>query len=203
MSLRIVSESTVEPLTLAEAGYNLRAGDDGNSPPTYFDADTITRLITVARQVCEEETELSLIERTYELAGDRFCAALPIILPRPPVRSVTSIKYIDENGVEQTLSASKYVLDNRDELKPAIVTLAYDETWPSTRYIPNAVRVTYVAGYRADQSPPEVMPEAIKQAMHLVIAHYFRNREAVGERAEELPMGVRYLLTKYRVHMGV
>lgn len=201
MSIRIVSESTLEPISVDEAGFNLRAADDGNSPPAYIEAATIERLIKVAREVAEEETELSILERTYELTTDCFGE---IELPRPPVHSIESVKYIDVNGVEQTLSTAIYMLDNRAHLRPAMLRLKYEQSWPDHRRESGAIRVRYVAGFRLEDSPPlDVVPESLRQAMHLLIAHYWSNREAVGADLRELPMGVCYLLGKYRVGLGV
>jgi uncharacterized phiE125 gp8 family phage protein len=203
-ALHIISESEDEPIDVEEAGFNLRAADDGNSPPTYVEADLIARLIKVAREACEEETELSILQREYEATYDCFRAAQPLQLPRPPVHSIVSVKYIDQDGAEQTLSTDVYALDNRDDLRPAWLRLKYRQSWPSTRRESGAVRVRYIAGFRLDISPPDVVRAPLRQAMHLLIAHYFVNREAAADDSlAELPLGVRYLLLKYRVHMGV
>lgn len=83
----------------------------------------------------------------------RFVSAFD--LPLSPLSSVTSIVYLDENGAEQTLSSSKYrVLNAGVETKRGRVELAYDETWPDTRPIEQAVTVTYVAGFGARNAVP-------------------------------------------------
>jgi uncharacterized phiE125 gp8 family phage protein len=202
MSIKIISESTTEPILLAEAALNLNVDpDDSNSPPGYVQGSRILRLITAARQTCEEELEIALVTKTVELALDAFPLS-EIELPLGPVRSITSVKYLDSDDNWQTISANDYVLDDYQRsgwLLPAVGT-----SWPSTKAVINSVKIRYVAGYPSADSPAQEVPEPIRQAMHLFIAHYFANREAVDTgRLQDLPLGVRYLLGKYRRNMGV
>lgn len=48
-----------------------------------------------------------------------------------------------------------------------------------------------------------VMNAAIRAACLLTFGHLYANREATGQEAKELPMGVQYLLMPYRLEMGV
>lgn len=105
-----------------------------------------------------------LVSQTVEYTMDRFPAegwweysrfVSAFDLPLSPMQSVTSIKYLDENGTEQTLASSNYrVLNAGVETKRGRVELAYDETWPDTRPIEQAVTVTYVAGFGARNAVP-------------------------------------------------
>ena len=60
-------------------------------------------------------------------------------LTRIPAASVTSLKYFDADGVQQTLSSGAYALDSADDYGPAYVVPAYASSWPSTRDQVNAV----------------------------------------------------------------
>lgn len=120
----------------------------------------ITSLITAAREFAEHYTGRALAAQTLEGALDCFPSCDYVDLPMPPVASVTSIKYTDTAGVEQTLSPSAYALSlyglsNR-------VNLAANSTWPSTQDVPDAVRVRFVAGYTT-------APKAVKSAILLHI----------------------------------
>jgi uncharacterized phiE125 gp8 family phage protein len=195
-----ISESATEPITLEEAAENLRAQDDGNSPPTYFEAATITRLIKAARQACEQELEHSLVAKTLEVAVPAFGAWID--LPGGPVREVLSVTYTDPGGAEVTLAADQYRFSGY--VRTPVLMPAFGVTWPAARGDMDAVRVRYTVGYPSTDSPPQEVPEPIRQAMHLAIAHWFSNREAVDQNTlAELPMGVRYLLGKYRQGLGV
>lgn len=200
-ALKIITESTDEPISLDEAAENLRVVDpSGNSPPVYQESARILKLIKAARQACEEELEMSLVEKTIEVTQQSFYPRC-IELPAGPVRGIESVTYVDTNGDDQVLAEDQYRLSTSG--RTAILWPAYNVTWPSARCETDSVRVRYIAGYPAD-SPPEAIPEPILQAMHLMIAHYFANREAVDQdNLMELPMGTRYLLDKYRQGLGV
>ena len=133
--------------------------------------------------------------QTWELSLNGFCDEIP--LWHVPVSSITSIKYTDENGAEQTLAGTEYVLDNAGE-STARVVLAPNKTWPNlqTGSI-NAVHIRYVAGYAS----AGLVPQTLKQWMLLQIGHWFRNRESVniGNIASKLDY-VDNLIYAYRIY---
>jgi uncharacterized phiE125 gp8 family phage protein len=68
-----------------------------------------------------------------------------ILLPYPPTRQVLSVKYLDADGAEQTLSPSVYQADLGSE--PARLALVDGESWPDTKrgaLVP--VRIAVTAG---------------------------------------------------------
>jgi uncharacterized phiE125 gp8 family phage protein len=216
MNPRVVSESATEPIDIDEAAENLKAPDDGAG--SYFEESIISRLITTARQLCEQELEMSLIAKTLELTLDSFCPTGIIAtarsyrtppsngpcieLPNGPVRSILLVNYTDSDGNEATLADDQYRLSTSSSM--AVLRPAYGVSWPSTRCEADAVRVQYAAGYSAADSPPQAVPEPIRQAMHLCISHFYINREAVDlNTLMELPLGVRALLAPYRQGLGV
>lgn len=134
-------------------------------------------------------------EQTLELALDAFPTGSPygIQLPMLPVASITSVKYLDEAGVEQTLDAAAYTLDNYNSQEHWLLPV-YGTTWPTTIDSPNAVKVRYVAG--------GALPAAVRNALLLFTAHLDMNREAVAlgtGGATEMPLGVKALLDTEKV----
>ena len=185
MSLRLITAPSVEPVSLVEAKKHLRVSAS--------DEDAlITALIVTAREAVEHELGRALVSQTLEKTLDMFPFAIE--LPNPPVASITSIKYLDENGIEQTLSSSSYTLDNASDSRPAWLTPAYGYAWPSTYAEINAVKVRYVAGW----ANAAAVPQAIKQWMLLNIGHWFENREASGDKREPMPF-ISGLLDRYRI----
>lgn len=70
---------------------------------------------------------------------------LAIVLPHAPVVRVVSISYVDTDGVLQSLDSATYVVNTTKV--PATITPKYGYSWPSTYDAPEAVTVTYDAGY--------------------------------------------------------
>lgn len=114
----------------------------------------------------------------------RLFPANGIELPFGPVTSISSIKYLDEDGTEQTTPNAVY-----QRLSDGRVVLNVDEEWPDLYDDEEAVRVRYVAGDT---------PAAIKAAILLIVSFLYENREASPEDA--LSVGaVKWLLAPYRV----
>lgn len=183
-SLTTAVEPTVEPITLAEARLHLKIDDD----ITVEDA-LILGWIRAARDLIENYCRRSFVSRTLVLRLD--CFYDEIRLPRGPVRSVSSVKYVDGNGAEQTVSGSLYQADVYSV--PARIRLVSGATWPTPKMAHmNAVLVTYVAGYENVNAIPKSAREAIK----LLLTHMERNR---GDANVELPAAVKFLLAPYEI----
>lgn len=156
----------------------------------------VSSLVLAATKVVEDRTGRALVSQTWEMTLDRFPLTGPrrIVLPRPPLSSVSSITYVDSDGASQTLSSSNYRVSTHRE--PGTVEESYDTTWPTTRDIQEAVKVTFVAGYANLES----VPEALKQAILLIVGHWFGNRgdEEMSARFS-LPPAAVHLIEMYRV----
>ena len=182
---KVITAVSTEPVSLTEAKAQVRV--TGTSEDTL-----ITNLIKAAREYCENVTGRALASQTLELLLDRFPPG-GFELPMPPLQSVTSIKYTNSDGDESTVSAEDYIVDADRQIGRVI--LGYGKSWPSfTPYPSNPIRVRYVAGYTS-------APQSIKQAMLLLIAHWFANRESVmvGTVTKEIEFAVTALLSQYRV----
>lgn len=131
--------------------------------------------------------------------GRGYVDAGAIYLPLPPLQSVSSITYVDTAGATQTLASSVYQVVNRQRQRSMIVE-AYGQTWPSTRDIPQAVTVEFVAGYGAASA----VPGDIKRVIRAMVAHWYDNRGAVviGKQPEVQPL-IDWLVRKYRTDLIV
>lgn len=155
MKFKVITAVATEPVTLAEARLQCKIDSDD----TTHDA-VLTSLITAAREFAEHYTGCALAPVTLEAALDEFPADDWIDLPMPPVASVTSIKYTDTAGAEQTFPIASYALSTYGPSRT--VNLAADLEWPETQEVADAVRVRYVSGYTT-------VPKVVKAAMLLHI----------------------------------
>lgn len=190
MGLSLIVPASEEPITVAEA----KASPSLRVAVATDDTD-IGTLITTARDMAETITRRAFITQTWELVLDGFPTG-GIVLPLPPLQSVASIKYIDDNGDQQTLDALLYAVDTDSE--PGLVVPAYGESWPSTRDEVNAVRVRFVAGYGAAAD----VPAAIKTWIKMRAGTLYDNPQAlvVGQTVMNVPRDfIDGLLDGYRV----
>jgi uncharacterized phiE125 gp8 family phage protein len=166
-------------VSLEEARTHLRL------PPGDGSLDSeVTTLVKTATEIFEEATWRALLTQTWRLTLNRF--PCEIVVPRPPLQQITSIQYVDEDGVLQTLAAGGYLV--AADAEPATITPAYGEVWPTTR----------CAGYG---DTPASIPEGVRQAIKLMIGDWFKNREAniSGTNIAPVPMGAQWLLAGYKV----
>lgn len=156
----------LEPVTLNQVKSQLKFDLSDDSPD-----DDINDLIPAAREWCEEYQNRSYITQTLELALDSWPCDNAIILPRPPLQSVVSIEYTNNEGVTTTWSDSNYVVDDYSE--PAKLVKAYGKTWPSVSLnVVNGIVIQYTAGYGLTDAD---VPAKIKQAIIVLVAFWFEN----------------------------
>jgi len=208
-SLALVTAPAGEPLTLVRVRSHLRLDATG-SPATHPDDDDLNAFITAARERVEGRNgylRRALVSQIWDYKLDDFPSARGSIrIPLPPLISVGSISYVDSDGVSQTLAASVYDVDTAPA--PGEIHLAWNQTWPSARNQKNAVTVRFTAGYAVTNSPVsdygENVPKPILQAMLLMIGDWYNNREetVVGSITSQIPMGVKALLSPYRIYGG-
>lgn len=184
-----VTPPAVEPLGLQELKDHLRV--------THAREDAlIDALIPAARRRAESFTGRALITQTWDRTLDWFPAE--IILPKPPLQSVTSINYVDSAGAAQLLDSADYQVDIASQ--PGRVKPAYGETFPQTRRDYGAVVVRFTAGYGNGVA---AVPREILQAMLLIASELYQRREEaiVGAAVNPVPWNAEALLWPYRVDL--
>lgn len=141
------------------------------------DHDTlIPFLVKSAREYIENYTGRALLERTYEDRRDGFPKSRVIKLENAPLRDVESIEYVLD-GQTQTLSEDSYTVDVYST--PGRVVLKDSYAWPSTDCVPNAVIITFTAGYGSSEETEERLkiPQTLMLGIKFLISHWFANRE--------------------------
>jgi len=163
MGLVIDTEPAEEPVTLAEASLFMRyTGSLQNA--------VITALITAARKDVESWSNKTMVSTTYDFYTEDLCDE--ILLPTGTAQSITSISYQDTDDATQTLSSTLYKLDNKSIQNKVFRDPLED--YPEVLKQPNAVKITYVAGYGAASAVPETFKTVIKMR----VAELFEHREA-------------------------
>lgn len=190
--LKVITAPATEPVTLADvkAQLGIEASDTASDV-------VITRRITEAREWVENFTGRALITQTLEFVMDAFPDD-EIVIPRPAMQSVVSIKYLDASNVLQTMSSGDYEIDTYSAIVHRI-RLAYGKAWPTVVLdVWNAVRVQYVAGYGAASA----VPGPIREAIMLIVGHWMNYQPGVesGVTITRIPFAVEHLLAGYRTY---
>lgn len=168
-----------EPFTTPETKAHLRVKHDDED-------GLIDGLIVAAREWVENFTGQILVRRDVTQRLDRLDARL---YAWPIADDATlSVTYLDSAGDAQAVTDARLVFGNGW----ASIAPAFGSSWP-TIYSPAVVTVE--AGY----ATAEDVPQALKQAMLLLIGHWYETRSGVSEKASnEVPFAVESLCRPYR-----
>lgn len=177
----------LEPVSLAEVKAHLRV--DADDEDAY-----ITSLVVAARELIESLTGYALITQTFQMRLDAWPNEEGAVeLPRPPLQSITAIEIVDENGTPVAVDADSYEVDAAS--RPGRILRKWDADWPEPVPDLGGIRVTFVAGFGDAASD---VPAALRQALLLLIAHWFERREAAGnESGAGLPFGIGALVRPF------
>lgn len=193
--LATAPSATKPVVSVADAKMHMRVESDDEN-------DYIGALIATAVLTIEAFLRRKLITQDWKLYLDGFpfiqnySRCRTISFPFSPVQSVTSVKYYDTNGVQQTL-APNTDYDVHIEGDPGFIVPSFSRYWPVTRLMPNAVEIVYKVGYGDDATK---IPPPIVHAVKMLANHWYENREpvSIGNISSELPYGPERLCWPYR-----
>lgn len=161
-----------------------------------------------ARLNIEARCGAKLITQTVDLLCSHWSdlKSFPIY----PLQSISYIKYLDEDGVEQTLDPAVYSVvvgrNPRIYLKSGqswpVLYCPTGVYWPSHHHLacgstaPDAIRIQGVFGFGLAAA----VPEDIKLALYALVGTWNENRESIGSnQLVVLPDHVSSLLADYLV----
>lgn len=113
----------------------------------------------------------ALLTQDWKLTLWEWPASGCQLIPLPPLASIVSVQYYDQNNALQTLAADQYVVVTGElmgRLEAAPLAL-----WPSTYWRRDAVQISFRAGYGAALA---AVPAPIVQGALLIVANMFANR---------------------------
>ena len=150
----------------------------------------LNHYITAAREWFETALNRTIANTTWKA----FLPWFPdvFVLPYPPLLTVSHLKYLDTNNVQQTLSSATYVVATGRT--PGEVMLADGELWPESYTHPQAIEIQWTAGQTT-------VPSRITQGILLLAGHWYENRESVlvGVTGSEVPQAVEAIISTARV----
>ena len=188
MACMLLTGPAAEPLTLAAMKEFVRLAHDD-------DDATITDLIVAARTYIERATRRALITQTWRIVFDHWPSHGRLTVPIAPLREVVAARVYDGAGVSHAMDTQAFVPD-----------LA--ATPPVIGFVPWAMAVPgrATAGIEIDVElgyglAAQDVPEPIRQAVRMLVAHWYENRAVVADngRGVLLPVGISALIAPYKV----
>jgi uncharacterized phiE125 gp8 family phage protein len=161
--LKLVTAPASYPIDLTDL--KLHLGITGSDNDTH-----LTAILAASTAYVEKELNRSLVSQTWDWFLPYFPQNNIIELPKPPLVSVTYLKYYDENNAQQTWSSNNYVVHTPTTLK-GYVEIKNTSTLPNIYPRSDSILIRFVSGYGTQN-------DMVKHAVRLVAAHWFENREA-------------------------
>lgn len=192
-SVNLITAPAQEPIELDVLKQHSRIHTTEDDP-------YLTLLITACRQHIEMITGRALITQILELQLDEWPEDDVPILLTPPLQSISSVKYLDTGGLEQTIASPSYTVHAPSGIDCSHGRLVNVGTfsWPSALESPGAIRIRHISGYGPDSVS---VPGPLRQSMLWLAAHLYERREPVTESKDiqEVPLTFKYLLAPYRL----
>lgn len=161
------------------------------------DDRNLLRYIKAARELAEVNTRRTFCATVYVMTLDAFPVAEGsgwpdrITLPTAPVIELRALSYLDlgRNRVTIDLSVDNGLQIGLDDEPPWIGPAAFSY-WPANFRAQGGVSVEYLAGYASTAGSPATLddiPARAQQAMLMLIAHWYENREDVVAETRIIP----------------
>ena len=188
MALILTSGPSVEPVSLAEAKAHLRV--DGTAEDTL-----IGSLIVTSRLHVEAALGLALITQSWSYFVDAWPKGTELRLPLRPVQAIAAVQLYGPDESVTPVPPEIYLVDGHS-VPPRLVRQGA-KVWPKPVRSANGIEVAFVAGYGDTAAD---VPAPIRQAVLLLVAHWYENREPVeiGSATVAIPHGISELLQPYR-----
>jgi uncharacterized phiE125 gp8 family phage protein len=174
---------SAEPLSLADAKLFLRVEHDA-------DDAIISALIAAARGHVEALTRRALLLQTWRFVLDAWPADGRVAPRIGPLRTVLAARVFDAAGMAHAIDVQSFVLD-------AAANVIASPCWalPAPGRGHAGIELDVACGY----GPlPGDAPEPLRQALRMLLAHWYENRGVVSPGAALLPSGVAALVAPYR-----
>lgn len=183
MTLIRTAEAAVEPISVEGMKGHLRVSHNTEDA-------LIADLIKAAREEVERSTSLALINQSWRLALDQWPRNGLVSLRKNPVISILAVTVFDDQGDGVVIEPENYRLDQSHALARLWLTGALGAAL-------NGIEIDFLAGF--GPSSAEV-PEGLKRAMMILVAHWFEFRGAYGARDQPVSVPDEYLrlIANYR-----
>lgn len=158
----------------------LRVANDG------ADDEFIEAMAWAATNAAEEATQRAIMPQTWQLVLDSFPASGVIRLPRPPLIEILSVEYYDADGAagELTGSPAEYESVPSGQYQHTLIRPVADAVFPSTQTRPDAVTVTFQAGFESTTDPTLMQ---INTGIALMVGELYKLRSLSVQEYQNSP----------------
>ena len=164
---KLKTAPALTPVTLSEVKSHLRV--------SFTDQDTLIQAyIDAAIDFVENYTGRKLMTQTWSLVCDNWIEATELI-KFGELQSVSSVTYLDEDQVSQTVSTDDYIVSGIGTDSGSVVFhLDGDFDYPEVFEV-EPITIEFVCGYDllVNSTLPNIIPQAIKTAIKMKVSELY------------------------------
>lgn len=184
MPLELITPPAVEPVSVDTVKAHLKV--DGIA-----DDALIGALITAARAQAEWHTHRAFVTQDWIYWRDELPSHGVVKIPLAPLQNLSALTLYARDGTPNIMNANTYQVDMASA--PPRIALDYTVFGAADMRPVNGFAAAFTAGYGATAN---TVPEALCQAVLLMVAHLYEHR---GDDAAPAPPTALALLAPYRV----
>ena len=186
MSSLLLTAPAIEPLSLAEAKAFLRV-------ETSDDDEVIGALIAGSRIHVEAQTRRALITQRWRISADAWPADGRLAIVPAPLQTLIAARVYDFDNASHAVDTAAFVLD-----RGASALVFAPWALPAPGRLAAGIEPDVTVGY-GDAAVD--VPEPLRQAIRLLVAHWYEKRGLVTTSANysPLPQSVAALIAPYRM----
>jgi uncharacterized phiE125 gp8 family phage protein len=183
-SLRLITDATAEPVSVADIKAHLRIPSSGAGGSS-AENSILTACVRAARLAAELRTHRACMPQTWEMTLDEFPGSTEqIALPRAPLSTASShvtVSYIEDTTAGNTTTIGATALTVDYKVEPGRIYPSYGNEWPDDcRDDPGAVSIQYVCGYALSSASACAAPEPILTWIKMRAGFLYENRESLA-----------------------
>ena len=178
----LLAGPTLEPLSLDEMRVYLRL-------ETSEEDGLVLSLIKAARNAVEQGSRRALMAQKWRLRLPRFPQDKSLRLPISPILSLDAVRTFDALGNPVVLDLASFQLDGS--------TLSLSASLMPSEGDGAGIEIDLTAGFGTQ---PTDVPEALRQAMRMLVAHYYEHRANAlhEERIAHFPAAIAATVAPWR-----
>lgn len=182
-------------VSLAELYEHLHLDTEG-SPPTHPEDVTLALRVQAATDEIDAGRGWlgrALLPQRWRVTFSGFpCASdsnpeAALLLPYPPLIRVDSVRYRDTGGSWNTL-VEGVGFEVRDMEPHGAIAPLFQNVWPVTADLTNAVEVIFWCGYDETVSPANPLPDLVKQFVLVTAGTMYLQREDLAVNVNATPV---------------
>lgn len=180
MSMQLITEPVLEPVTLDDAKLFLRLDTADDDP-------VVITMAVASRRLVEQATRNCLLQQTWRFGFDGWPVCGQVRLPLAPLMSLTAVTVLDATGVRQPQALSNFSINGSGGAS----TIQVNGKPPIPAASTGGIQIDAMLGYGTSAL---AVPQPLRMAVLLILNRLYEMR---GLDDSSIPAAAQALIAPY------